>query len=296
MVRIFLEHQGNQIALDRGAHIVGRGIRCSMRLNDHTVSREHLRLDVGERDIVATDLGSRNGTLVNGRPCGANRRLRDGDVLQVGSHKICVRVVSATADDDERPEEKTASLVPEAPGQHRKPRATPVPSRSAQPEPSLALPNIEHWDCPKCRFRVPTEQRACPSCGYEFPSGGPYFITQVRHYDAQKSTNAGNRRLVPRLPVSVLVLYVSQNLSLNAVARDLSLGGVYVATDLLDEIGSSCELTFLPEGRAAVQCRGVVRHVNKGAGHDTRPTGMGIQFTHLGSGGKEWLSSLFRSM
>ena len=51
-----------------GAVTVGRSSACTLPLAEPRASKEHLRLEPREEGWVATDLGSQNGTLVNGRP------------------------------------------------------------------------------------------------------------------------------------------------------------------------------------------------------------------------------------
>jgi DNA-binding NtrC family response regulator len=70
--------------------IVGRDETCSVRLPDPDVSRRHLRLHRQGHDTLLTDLGSRNGTRVNGCPT-QTKRLALGDVVRVGG---CVALVT----------------------------------------------------------------------------------------------------------------------------------------------------------------------------------------------------------
>ena len=53
-------------------------------LDDSRVSREHARIEPGDDEHWVVDLGSRNGTRVNGRPVTDAVPLRDGDVLDLG--------------------------------------------------------------------------------------------------------------------------------------------------------------------------------------------------------------------
>ena len=46
---------------------IGRGETCHLRPNSEQVSREHAEFVVGSEVVTVNDLGSRNGTLVNGR-------------------------------------------------------------------------------------------------------------------------------------------------------------------------------------------------------------------------------------
>jgi pSer/pThr/pTyr-binding forkhead associated (FHA) protein len=67
-------------------YIFGRGAECHIQPNSDWVSRQHCMLRVTSEGTLIRDLGSRNGTLVNGVRLlgGAERPLRHGDQLQVG--------------------------------------------------------------------------------------------------------------------------------------------------------------------------------------------------------------------
>jgi hypothetical protein len=70
--------------------LVGRGPHCDLRLDDSTVSWDHLELSCRGRSVLAEDLGSSNGTMVNARPLERGYRLRTGDVMQVGNVRLTV--------------------------------------------------------------------------------------------------------------------------------------------------------------------------------------------------------------
>lgn len=70
--------------------LVGRGPHCDLRLDETTVSWDHLEIACRGRSVIAEDLGSSNGTMVNARPMERGCRLRSGDVLQVGSVRLTV--------------------------------------------------------------------------------------------------------------------------------------------------------------------------------------------------------------
>jgi diguanylate cyclase (GGDEF)-like protein len=64
--------------------VIGRGNDCDIRINDHSVSRRHARIQPGADGYYAVDLQSTNGTFVNDVPA-ALCKLKDGDYLRVGN-------------------------------------------------------------------------------------------------------------------------------------------------------------------------------------------------------------------
>ena len=64
---------------------IGRSSDCQIRIGDNSVSRHHVRINVGKLGHQFRDLESTNGTLVNNRRVPGGR-LRDGDYLRVGNH------------------------------------------------------------------------------------------------------------------------------------------------------------------------------------------------------------------
>ncbi len=65
--------------------VVGRSRSCDIRLKEDTVSRLHAVLVWQGRDLVLEDLGSSNGTFVNGERVLAPRQLLAGDVVRFGA-------------------------------------------------------------------------------------------------------------------------------------------------------------------------------------------------------------------
>ena len=58
-------------------------------VDDPRVSRRHLRLDVSEGRLTVTDLGSTNGTMVNGRPISGTTLIDLGDEVTLGETSSC---------------------------------------------------------------------------------------------------------------------------------------------------------------------------------------------------------------
>jgi pSer/pThr/pTyr-binding forkhead associated (FHA) protein len=78
------DHEGELYQL--GEEItVGRGGGCSIVLpDDHYVSTLHARVFRRGDEVLVEDLGSRNGTYLNGSPVTSATRLRRGDRVQFG--------------------------------------------------------------------------------------------------------------------------------------------------------------------------------------------------------------------
>ena len=74
---------GRRIALAAEPVVLGRGTDAGVRLNDTSVSRRHAEVRQQGDGWVIVDLGSTNGTRVNGSPV-TERRLQDGDAITVG--------------------------------------------------------------------------------------------------------------------------------------------------------------------------------------------------------------------
>jgi DNA-binding winged helix-turn-helix (wHTH) protein len=76
-----------------GANVVGRDRDCAITIDSATISRRHARIVVTAGETTLEDLGSKNGTQVNGHPVTSAVVLNDGDALQVGSITLTYRVV-----------------------------------------------------------------------------------------------------------------------------------------------------------------------------------------------------------
>src|SRR3954469_15323342 len=75
---------GTRYALTDTPMVLGRGNDCDIRINDHSVSRRHARIQPGADGYYAVDLQSTNGTFVNDVPVSICK-MKDGDYLRVGN-------------------------------------------------------------------------------------------------------------------------------------------------------------------------------------------------------------------
>jgi hypothetical protein len=82
---------GRTYPLQMGSTVIGRGDQANLRLPDVGISRRHARLDYDGSQVVLTDLGSTNGTMVNGQRVSAVA-LNPGDMIQLGTTTLTFRV------------------------------------------------------------------------------------------------------------------------------------------------------------------------------------------------------------
>ena len=92
----FLVIQGRplkkSLVFPHGSYVFGRGAECHIRPNSEWVSRQHCQLQVTRDAASIRDLGSRNGTLINGERVVGERGLINGDQLQIGPLVFEVRL------------------------------------------------------------------------------------------------------------------------------------------------------------------------------------------------------------
>src|SRR6185295_6836727 len=81
---------GRTYDLTQGTHVIGRGQDSAFRLPDTGVSRRHLEISWDGQTATLSDLGSTNGTTVNGNPV-QTWQLNDGDVIRVGHSSLVFR-------------------------------------------------------------------------------------------------------------------------------------------------------------------------------------------------------------
>ena len=78
-------NMGSRYPLSDKPLLIGRGEDCEIRIQDHSVSRKHARIDPNPEGVMLTDLGSTNGTFVNDVMIRGSAALHDGDYVRVGN-------------------------------------------------------------------------------------------------------------------------------------------------------------------------------------------------------------------
>lgn len=74
--------------------VIGRAADADLVIVDDTVSRRHAELSGDRGGLVLTDLGSSNGTTLNGNPMAGSIALHDGDLVGFGSATVVVKRIA----------------------------------------------------------------------------------------------------------------------------------------------------------------------------------------------------------
>src|SRR6202048_3251511 len=90
------KYQGGEYPLlDSGELVIGRSSELEMVLAEDMVSRKHAKLSLGDGTITISDLGSTNGTFVNGEKV-ERAQLKEGDRILIGTSIL--KLISRTKD------------------------------------------------------------------------------------------------------------------------------------------------------------------------------------------------------
>jgi DNA-binding winged helix-turn-helix (wHTH) protein len=100
-----LSWHGQSYPLSAGEYVIGRDPAAAIWIESSMVSRHHARIVVSASSVTIEDLGSRNGTFVNGRRLDALLPLAAGDEVGVGPDRLVVLTASAAGSTSVVPEE-----------------------------------------------------------------------------------------------------------------------------------------------------------------------------------------------
>jgi FHA domain-containing protein len=84
---LVVDQTNERFELRHGSNVVGRGTDADLQLLDQGVSRRHLDVQYDGNTTTVYDLGSTNGTSVNGHEVGSHQ-LRHGDVIRIGHTRL----------------------------------------------------------------------------------------------------------------------------------------------------------------------------------------------------------------
>lgn len=95
--------------LENGFMLIGRDPECDFRLDNTAVSRHHARIERHGEKYVIRDLGSENGTCVNGMPISV-WPIRSGDTARIAKFDLVFEFDLAESKDDTDPTEFVPGL------------------------------------------------------------------------------------------------------------------------------------------------------------------------------------------
>ena len=78
------KNDGREIKISVPEFIIGRGEQAHLRPASDLVSRKHCSVKIGDGRVIIEDMGSRNGTFINGKTIDQPHVVQIGDVLRVG--------------------------------------------------------------------------------------------------------------------------------------------------------------------------------------------------------------------
>jgi len=79
---------GELVSLEHEETLVGRSSDCTLWIEDGAISRRHFMVSLRGKEAFISDLGSTNGTLVNGERILKQKKLEDGDKIQISRETI----------------------------------------------------------------------------------------------------------------------------------------------------------------------------------------------------------------
>lgn len=95
------KQQGKAVPLNVKKFLIGREQDCQLRPNSDQVSRHHCVFTIDDYTVRLRDLGSTNGTIVNGERIQGQVVLKEGDLIQIGklSFQLVIRQPAPVAED-----------------------------------------------------------------------------------------------------------------------------------------------------------------------------------------------------
>ncbi len=283
-----LVYQDNRLPLGEGVTVIGRALGCGIRFNTATVSRQHLKLTVAGARLLAENLSTTTGTLVNGKRMQGVLSLRSGDRVQLGPYLVLVEAEEVTSDEPilEVPDDDGDDGEVEDTRTGNDPTRIPLSmlagSRHATAPIAAA---VESHTCPRCRARIAFSENVCTACGYSWGPSHPSSITE--RITLPIILGVGDR--AGAVAQAVPVIYTSEEMTLDVTVTDIRIKGMFIPSELLDTPATACELTILPDGHPVLTVHGIVRKVRQRA-DATGPAGLEIEFTEVPSDAAVWLA------
>jgi hypothetical protein len=100
---------GQTVPLNRSSTLIGRAPNCDLKIASASISKEHTKIEVFEDKIVVSDLGSRNGTFLNGVQI-RSAKVRAGD--RIALHDIVIEIQNVPDQWVQQPMQQTPFYPP----------------------------------------------------------------------------------------------------------------------------------------------------------------------------------------
>ena len=83
-----------------GTHVLGRAADAAVFVDDTGVSRQHACITIAMGNATIEDLGSKNGTIVNGALIKTSTGLVDGSLIVLGTTTLRFRIFASSTSTD----------------------------------------------------------------------------------------------------------------------------------------------------------------------------------------------------
>jgi pSer/pThr/pTyr-binding forkhead associated (FHA) protein len=103
---------GREVKVPETGMLIGRSEECHLRPKSDAVSRCHCEISAGDDLLVIRDLGSKNGTYVNGSRIEGDTKISSGDRLLIGKLELEV-IIKVAEPQPERPQDEPGSATDE---------------------------------------------------------------------------------------------------------------------------------------------------------------------------------------
>jgi DNA-binding winged helix-turn-helix (wHTH) protein len=104
--RLWLVFERRHIPLLEGLNVIGRAADAAIPIESPGISRYHARIAVTHGEATLEDLGSKNGTHLNGSRVTMPRRLSDGNQIRLGAVVMTFRIASQMSPTETVPTER----------------------------------------------------------------------------------------------------------------------------------------------------------------------------------------------
>lgn len=244
--------EGRSVDLSEGEVTIGRSRGCTIPLQDASVSRTHAVLSVQLEKATIRDLGSSNGTYLNGRRIDKEVTLAEGDRLTIGETELVMRVAGPPVVDPAATVQLASLQEPPAPPSRRQtveakapPSVPPPPPAGAETsaEELLGPPQTEIYSEPLGRpdLSMTPAPRGAPETLPAFDEGPGELLSSIEEVEYQTpSPPTVSPAPEPRLlPAAGFWVRLAAYLVDVALIMLVSLGASLVAGGPTGDLGSS---------------------------------------------------------